>query len=527
MGIFDWIKGGARSGKPISLPPPAPEVNVSTNFRKPRGPWGPQPAPGDDKIREVLYRSVDEAMMLRRVFPPRHNTELRSYFGGLPCLPAGTAWPTSATTGRPMSFIAHIDLASLPAIQLRRLLPEKGALAFFGAVSWDRPENEPSGAVLYLAPEHGPTHEREIPADLMPLYEGEQSYYFPWLDRAPAAVDQLRLFPRWEVEPVVMHSYADEHPFDEGVVGGRYQQMWEEAQRAAVLEAFGPPVQRYWPQLYEPGSRDVPPGYPLNLNQYGKLWFPDDQWPYAGIFIEIFAQRLRRALWSGGLSVEPDADYSGPPSPDRAVEEERQKWLAEARTNRFRGLSPELGAATLARYRRADGEAKQWVARGRAPRFERLCAADRAEFRAWCAAIGTNQLFLDPSQQTHQDMLFVPTFTNHTVDAFFHGIDQCLMRPDAIGLVPPHLLELVRWRHAPAITKSLVGFTRHQLLGTGRTIQHAAIQFRDTHRLLAQFDSDVGINWMWGDMGALQYWITHDDLAARRFDRVIMTAEGH
>jgi hypothetical protein len=101
------------------------------------------------------------------------------------------------------------------------------------------------------------------------------------------------------------------------------------------------------------------------------------------------------------------------------------------------------------------------------------------------------------------------------------------MRPDAINLVPPHVLELVRWRHSPAITKSLVGFTRHQLLGTGRTIQHAAIQFRDTHRLLAQFDSDIGINWMWGDMGALQYWITHDDLAARRFDRVTMTAEGH
>ena len=60
-----------------------------------------------------------------------------------------------------------------------------------------------------------------------------------------------------------------------------------------------------------------------------------------------------------------------------------------------------------------------------------------------------------------------------------------------------------------------------------RNLANAAIQFRDSHRLLAQFDSDSGINWMWGDMGALQYWISHADLAARRFDRVIMTGEGH
>ena len=104
-----------------------------------------------------------------------------------------------------------------------------------------------------------------------------------------------------------MRSYADEHPFDEGVIGGRYQQMWEEAQRAAVIEAFGPPVQRYWPQLYGPGSRDIPPGYPLNLIKHGALWFPDDRWPYAGICIEIFAQLLRNALWSGGLGLQ-DAD---------------------------------------------------------------------------------------------------------------------------------------------------------------------------------------------------------------------------
>ncbi len=428
-----------------------------------------------------------------------------------------------------MSFLAQIDLETLPAIQLRRLLPEKGALAFFGAVSWSPPEDKPSGAVIYVAPKEACAAERPAPADLMPLYKGLQSYYFRWLDREPAPADQLRTFPRSEVEPVVMRSYADEHPFDEGVIGGRYQQMWEEAQRAAVIEAFGPPVQRYWPQLYGPGSRDIPPGYPLNLIKHGALWFPDDRWPYAGICIEIFAQLLRNALWSGGLGLQ-DADLVAAicdPPPGHTLDELARTWMMRAITHRFSALPAPVAVATLMRYKKADTQAIDWIARARALRFKSLSAEERQAFRSWCAAIGTTELFLDPSRQAHQDELFVSKLNNHTVDAFFHGMDQCLMHPEAAGVVPTHLLEVVRWRHSPVITQSLVGFTRHQLLGTGRTIQHAAIQFRDSHRLLAQFDSDSGINWMWGDMGALQYWISHADLAARRFDRVIMTGEGH
>jgi len=42
-----------------------------------------------------------------------------------------------------------------------------------------------------------------------------------------------------------------------------------------------------------------------------------------------------------------------------------------------------------------------------------------------------------------------------------------------------------------------------------------------------QFDTDYGMDWMWGDCGVLQYWITPQDLKARRFDRVIVTLEGH
>jgi uncharacterized protein YwqG len=42
-----------------------------------------------------------------------------------------------------------------------------------------------------------------------------------------------------------------------------------------------------------------------------------------------------------------------------------------------------------------------------------------------------------------------------------------------------------------------------------------------------QLDTDYGMDWMWGDCGVLQYWITPEDLAERRFDRVHATLEGH
>ena len=41
-----------------------------------------------------------------------------------------------------------------------------------------------------------------------------------------------------------------------------------------------------------------------------------------------------------------------------------------------------------------------------------------------------------------------------------------------------------------------------------------------------QFDSDNGFGWMFGDCGVAQFWITPEDLAARRFDRVTATVEG-
>jgi uncharacterized protein YwqG len=39
-------------------------------------------------------------------------------------------------------------------------------------------------------------------------------------------------------------------------------------------------------------------------------------------------------------------------------------------------------------------------------------------------------------------------------------------------------------------------------------------------RLLAQFDSDDSLSWMWGDAGRLYFWVPGDFLEAGRFECV-------
>ncbi|WP_026912904.1 DUF1963 domain-containing protein [Patulibacter minatonensis] len=65
-------------------------------------------------------------------FPVRRTGPGRSRIGGPPVLPRGTRWPVRK--GRPLSFVALIDLAELPQFPGRRRLPATGTLTFFAAL---------------------------------------------------------------------------------------------------------------------------------------------------------------------------------------------------------------------------------------------------------------------------------------------------------------------------------------------------------------------------------------------------------
>ncbi|WP_019953697.1 DUF1963 domain-containing protein [Yoonia vestfoldensis] len=66
----------------------------------------------------------------------------------------------------------------------------------------------------------------------------------------------------------------------------------------------------------------------------------------------------------------------------------------------------------------------------------------------------------------------------------------------------------------------------HQMFGLGTEVQSAVSDHAYDH-LLLQVQSDPLMQWMWGDMGVIQFWISTDDLAARQWDRVMLTVESH
>lgn len=99
---------------------------------------------------------------------------LVSKFGGLPILSAHTDWPRDPN-GRPMHFLAQIDLAELP---WHGRLPSVGILSFFGRDDeeqiWSDDADDPTEncAVLY---DHATSADRVVrppPSDLAPIGSG-------------------------------------------------------------------------------------------------------------------------------------------------------------------------------------------------------------------------------------------------------------------------------------------------------------------------------------------------------------------
>jgi Domain of unknown function (DUF1963) len=111
-------------------------------------------------------------------------TETRSYFGGAPALPRGVAWP--ANGGKPLAFLACVDLESLAETAAVPWLPSSGRLSFFYDVEnqpWGFDPKDRGGWAVMLA-----DHE-QLPAS-PPLAHG--------LRRRSIAFQRISTYPSWE-----------------------------------------------------------------------------------------------------------------------------------------------------------------------------------------------------------------------------------------------------------------------------------------------------------------------------------------
>lgn len=94
---------------------------------------GGGPPPPTRNVAELVAPFSKPAVQLTK-----SSAETASYFGGAPALPRGVAWP--AKGGKPLAFLACLDLASLAKAAEVPWLPSSGRLSFFYDL-----ENQPWG----------------------------------------------------------------------------------------------------------------------------------------------------------------------------------------------------------------------------------------------------------------------------------------------------------------------------------------------------------------------------------------------
>jgi hypothetical protein len=192
------------------------------------------------------------------------------------------------------------------------------------------------------------------------------------------------------------------------------------------------------------------------IRSYGKQLFPDDAWPYAWFTAEVFANEVSFLL------------------KDATAKAQAQNWVQKAQSSGRENGLPEV---------------------------------DRLAFRQWCESLKSNLRDWDIQEEIGCSTRF----------------SHCWLISSSPELLPDQVKNAMRARHAPLLRAEHpldVGINSHQMLGHPAGVQQLSDELTQKKVMLFQFESDPGLYWQWGDCGVVNFWISREDLLARRFDTV-------
>jgi hypothetical protein len=447
-----------------------------------------------------------EAIVFKPVYPPKYDLADLTYFGGYPTLSRKLTWPVGPKSGQPITFVGQVDLSKLPRIP-ENTLPSAGVLHFFT----DKGDyGHPEVAVLFSDDASEPLAETSPPENLPILYDQKYNWnkHRGW---ATSAVHRPNAYPKWWMEPVVCLTHPDGMPGDDDSFG----------------RTFPPP----------PPSQIPAPVTVRKGNSPIELWTPDRAFPYLWVFIEAWCRQL--------LSEQSFFWIMGPRDPDPKMIRECREWIRRAG-------SQERFARTTADV---VSEFWRWVRSLEARRKAALPGQAIADYgqriangtATWLDRIRLRYLLSRPAMARRRGLQVIPQQANALAKSgradpsflenlrHIAGTDQLnaitqstltvvtnlvLARgPEAARAIPPAVIESNRKLHRPTVEQ------RHQMFGHRYPIQYAG-PAAGTDHLLLQLSSSEGMNWMWGDLGEVLFWISDDDLANRRFDRILGSLEG-
>jgi hypothetical protein len=174
----------------------------------------------------------------------------------------------------------------------------------------------------------------------------------------------------------------------------------------------------------------------------------------------------------------------------------------------FRNLDAETRDA---RVQQTIGEAQSWFDRAIAePPFDAVPRSDRDAF--WTFLTGN-----------------APLARSMVTNAMTLAIEASLAASaEAAARIPADVAERVRSRHALAVTteSGLHVNIPDRMLAPPIDVQGNVWERAKTHLLLLEFSSNEGLGHHFGE-GVIQLWITPENFAAGRFDKVEMTADAY
>jgi uncharacterized protein YwqG len=431
--------------------------------------------------REAIELGQRARLAIKHLFPPRLPQRSMSYFGGLPIVPDEFDWPTLHNREgvlERLNFLAQIDCSDLPPGPGRHLLPAKGYLYFFapmsGAFGPDAmhfvTRYEPRQATQKWAPLDMPFTGTIEPADPMDLsWRGKRTHY-----------DRVEIEFGWIQEP------TDDEVVARASEG--YAFKVADKIRAEKLDAFYGPA--------------VSPDPMLSAHHAPKnaLWTP-----YAGFPINWSSARILRKFVEAYHREETEDVTKRLEAIGAAADEDPE-------VQRLRTLQRELSALgskiSNAFFSTINAGLKEYDA----PPVE-----VKEQILVLLEDLRTNGMPSSKERQFHH--LRLPLVINQWLAiAAIHGAEGGLTDPDGAPLIGPDVVAALAHRHASR---------KHRMLGAGDVVQVAADEMKDRHLLLLQLGPDVALDWTVGEMGPLQYWITPEDLAAKRFENTVLTIEAY
>ncbi|SEC04070.1 protein of unknown function [Nocardioides exalbidus] len=196
VGLVSVYYLGEVKREAADLTPPPPIEPLPDGLPEPSADAPPAP-PATPEHEAALVASRDQAVLLRRDFPPRPGA--LSHWGGVPSVPRDFTWPFFVTTDgteRAMHHVLQLDCSTIPEAGRLGLMPDRGLIYVFLDLDWGIHWR---WSVRYVDATPDQLVPAPVPASLPHAYGERASWRWPSTD-----AEWPRLLPAWSIDPVVV-----------------------------------------------------------------------------------------------------------------------------------------------------------------------------------------------------------------------------------------------------------------------------------------------------------------------------------